>query len=455
MKNRKCKIVSVILAFILCASLFSGCAKSGSSSSTPVASSSSPQSSSAVDQDIPDYIDRSKINTELSGKFTFWCMTELEKDGSSDFQYYYPNIEIEWLMVPNLAEKLQSTIAAGSDLPTMVLLENSVRAQFLAYDLWENLEAEPYNLDRSELLDYVVPLLENERGEISCLQWDMTMVGFLYRRDLAQQYFGISEPEDMEARFKDFDDVLEGAKELNEKSNGEVKIFAGSDDAYKWLSAKFTDPLVSDGKTNFNAAYLDMFKTIEDLTANNCLGMDEQFSPAWYTSFANGKTMFWPCPPWMVAGSLKPNDPDGNDKYGLMSAPGGATSWGGSSAAIVKDAPEEEKLLAWTWLKWFTTTEEGARSFSSYQSVPTCAAVAEGADFYSNADPYFAGQDIMNKYLSMTVDKIRPLTIYDDMVDGSVKTGLRAIDQGESAQSAYDKMMADFKTKAPDVDTGT
>lgn len=455
----KKRIVTSVLAIVLIMGLLAGCVQSGpgASGSTAQANNAAEDKAdtgAAADQpaDSKAEIDTSKVNTDIKGDLTFWAWGDYEQNGAVDFNKYYPNVKINWVMVPNFEEKLQATVASGSELPDVVFMEIGRRASEMAMDLWENLEEAPYSFDRSQVVDWAIPLMENQRKEIVSVQWDMCQCGLLYRRDLAKQYFGIEEPADMEKMFPDWDTVIAKGKEVSDKSGGKVKLFAGSDDVFQAMSSKVTEPLVVDKKITFRDSYLEVFTAIEKMVKDNALGMDVQFSPSWNTSFSNGSAIFWPCPTWFIPWTLKPNDKNGNDMYGLMNMPGGSSSWGGTAGAIPKAKPDDKKKLAWTWISWLALSNEGAKSFSRVNGVPTCyKPAAETPGFYGNSDPYFKGQNTIQKYLDMENIIIPPMTDYDQTIENSALSSLRALDQGQSAQQAFDVLMTELKTKAPDL----
>ena len=169
-----------------------------------------------------------------------------------------------------------------------------------------------------------------------------------------------------------------------------------------------------------------------------------QWTPAWNSAFSQNNILFWPGPSWYIAFTLKANDPDAEAKYGLMSPPGGGYSWGGTAYAIPKANSPEQKELAWTWIKWFTMSEEGNRCFVREQSTPTLYLPSYETDMYENeGDPYFAGQDIVAKLLEIAQDpktNVRPMTQYDQMINEVNNQVLRDIEQGMSADDAYAKL---------------
>ena len=69
---------------------------------------------------------------------------------------------------------------------------------------------------------------------------------------------------------------------------------------------------------------------------NNIVDKLEAWSPAWYASFGEGKHIFAGCATWSIPFNIEPNDPEGETEghWGLMSAPEGNISWGGTTLGI-------------------------------------------------------------------------------------------------------------------------
>ena len=91
-------------------------------------------------------------------------------------------------------QKLQTTMSAGLELPDIVPSEVGQRGTMLALDIWEDMSADPYNFDTSQIFDYEIPLCSNERGELCALPWDVSTAGLAYKRDLAKKYLGTDWP---------------------------------------------------------------------------------------------------------------------------------------------------------------------------------------------------------------------------------------------------------------------
>ena len=66
------------------------------------------------------------------------------------------SLKRSWFASEDYLTKLQQGYASGGDMPDLLMAEMGWRGSAFALDIWENLEAEPYNFDRSVLLDSVI-----------------------------------------------------------------------------------------------------------------------------------------------------------------------------------------------------------------------------------------------------------------------------------------------------------
>ncbi|BBI32841.1 ABC transporter substrate-binding protein [Cohnella abietis] len=443
-KNAGTKFMALILTFSI---ILAGCGgnKNNSASESPSASpSGSPTASSGGEKSPADY----------KGEVTFWAWGDYESKLIPEFNKEYPNIKVNVVVVPNAdyGKKLQTTIASKGNMPDVVLFESSVRGQFLTLDAWENLEKAPYNVNRADIVDFAIPLNENEKGEIVTLQEDATMAGIAYKRDLAKEYFGTDDPDEIEKMFTSWDDFIAKGKEVYAKSGGKVTLMDGIlEGGFKLVSGEYTEPFVKDGKLNLESTFLPTYKTLEKMVANNTVGKYETWSAPWNASFSSNTVIFYACPTWFVPFGIKPNDKNGTGNYGLIRAPIGGYSWGGTSMSIPKEAKNKE--LAWQFVKWVTLSESGATAFKNLNNTATLyKPVFEREGFYTDKDPYFGGQDIMAKFTQLGKEaKVRPITKYDDAILSSNTVVMKMMMQGASAEKAYDALVKDVLKKAPEL----
>jgi len=421
----------------------------GNNNASPSASAPASPDSSA-----PAPASGEKAPADYKGEVTLWAWGDFESKLIPEFNKEYPNIKVNVVVVPNAdyGKKLQTAIASKGEMPDIALLEISGRGSFMAMDVWENLEKPPYNVNRADIVDFAIPLNSNEKGEIVTLQEDATMAGIAYKRDLAKQYLGTDDPVEVEKMFPTWDAFIEKGKEVYEKSGGKVTLMDGIlEGGFRLVSGEYTEPYVKDGKLNLEPTFLPTYKTHEKMVASNAVGKYETWSAPWNASFTTNTAIMYATPTWFVPFGIKPNDKKGEGNYGLIRAPIGGYSWGGTSMSIPKDAKNKE--LAWQFVKWVTLSENGATAFKNLNSSPTLyKPVFDREGFYTDKDPYFGGQDIMAKFVELGNEaKVRPITKYDRIITDSNTLVLKMMMQGTSAEEAYDTLVKDVLKKAPEL----
>lgn len=193
MKVRKpARIFTIALAMLLALSL---CACTSSGTSTTSASSAGSSSVEASGSGGDATADTSTLSyptkkpEEYSGELDYWVWGEYESRCTDPFFEMYPGIKINFVTIPTgeFFTKLQTAIAAQTDLPDIGNLEQTPRRTWFNLDCWERLDAAPYNMDTSVLVDWSLPLMTNERGEVVCAQIDNCIGGITYNRKLANE----------------------------------------------------------------------------------------------------------------------------------------------------------------------------------------------------------------------------------------------------------------------------
>jgi multiple sugar transport system substrate-binding protein len=397
-------------------------------------------------------IDPGKVNTELKGEITHWVWGDYEIRGTQDFNKYYPNIKVNFVSIPSdeFPEKVLTAFATGIDLPDIINIESAERGQFNNMDVWERLDAPPYNLNRNDILPIGIPLISNSKNEIVCMQIDNCVSGYLYDRNLAKKYFGTDDPAEMEKLFSSIDDFVEKSKIV---AAGGDYMFASPEDVVDCIGGLFKEPHVIGNKLNTDNTMLPTYEVIEKLAANKAIGPYTMWTPAWYTSFPSNKVLFYEAPAWFISFVLKPADPDSVGKYAVITPPGGGFNRGGTAYAIPKKAKNKE--LAWEYIKWFTLSQEGSTSFFQAHDATTMYAPAyDSGLFKGSPDPYFAGQNAVEKLNEISVHPGTSAPImgpYDFVIRRTNEQVLHDIVAGMSARNAYEKFVATVIDKAPEL----
>ncbi len=442
-RNHLNKGISLILAAVIGSSLLSACGSNPEKNEV----SNSTQSASTV----------SSSENSLKGTLTAWYWDDADfKNTATIFNKEYPEIKLEntTVAISDYLKKVQTSVAAGMELPDLLYAEISQRGKLFDMNIWEDLEAAPYNFDKSQYFDYVIPTMQNPDGKIVGLEGTLNPAGLTYNRAIAKEYLGTDDPDKIEAMLTDWDALIKIGKQIKEKSGGKIYAFASMGDAQEILEGQSPIPLIS-GNT-FNATET-VGKELEVLVKMRDAGIVDKldaWTPAWSASIGSGKYLFYPCVPWFITSQIEPNDKDSKISWGLVTPPGGAFSFGGTTTGITKTSKNKE--LAWTFMKWNYLSLDGASARKTVGSfVPYKAAYNDPA-FASDKNPRFGGQDIGEKFFNQFTKsiKIRPQTKYDASYYEIYDLILKAVNKDNKwdAATALAKYKTELKKKIPDIE---
>lgn len=409
--------------------------------------------SNNVDSNASDESDGEKSTDKGTITMWGWDANYIEVV-SKEFNKVYPDIKIELTNVgaEDYLQKVQTTMASGGELPDILWGERNFRGKIFEFDIWENLEKEPYNFDKSRVFDYLEPLTSNAKGETIALEQSLTPGAIAYRRDLAKQYFGTDDPKELEALFPTLDAMIEKGKEVQEKSNGEVYMFSSLGELNEIFTAQSQSPLMNGDVVDVTGKMKEVIENVTKVRDAGIVDKLELWSPQWNASFADGKHIFFPAANWAPQYVIKPNDKEGEGRWGLMKPPGEMYSWGGTVFGISKTS--ENKELAWKFINWLLLTKEGAEASKLVNFYVPLKEVYEDPQFVSSEDPFFANQDVGKFWMEEIVPEIEVpvLSANDAVVKDSTNLVLNLLNSDHSvdADEALEKLITEVKAKLPD-----
>lgn len=387
---------------------------------------------------------------EPSGEVVIWGWdeTEILKDELSEV---YPDITINYVTIAqaDLPQKIQTTLASGAQMPDIIQLEATTRGKMYSLGCWENLSESPYNVDKEIFTVDQLPVSVDENGDLLGLPMGAVPSAMAYKRSLTLEYFGTDDPEELSTMFSTWEDYIEKGQEVLEKSNEEVKMFAGLSDLYNVLVGQTIIPFTKDNKLNVEESLKPILEELISIKQAGIVDTLEESSPALMASYADDTHIFYPCAQWSPRWILKPNDSRVGE-WGLMELAQGAVNWGGGVYSIPKDAKNKEGAFA--VIKWLTMDEEAAKIRRDKLEVfSAIKAVYDDPDFYTRTDEFFGGQDIDKLFAYTIIPKmnetnVRPLNKYDVEVKDAVSSALKTINASKDGDVNVDELISQIET---------
>lgn len=452
------KITTMGLATVLACSALVGCAAKPADPKAVETAKPTTEATEVAPAEAAPTEEAEALPTDHEGTLTMWGWDEAYyKKMTEEFNKIYPNVKFEYTPVANgdLLQKYQTALATGTELPDIAWSIVDSRAKVFELDMWEPLNKAPYNFDINGVFDYLHPIMVNSNGDVCGIEQSVAPAGMAYRRDLALEYFGTEDPQELAAMFPTWDAFIEKGIEVKEKSGGKVYMWPGISDAQQFIRSQNDTPWISEDKVNMTEGLtksIDLATKFRDAGIVDTL---EAWSPAWYASYGEGKHIFAGCATWSSQFVIQPNDPTGKTEghWGLMSAPEGNISWGGTTLGISKTA--KDKALAWEFVKFATLSTEGAKALNTmgfltsakapYEEVPTLKSIS---------DPWFGTQDTGAFFIDVVIPniKLRAMNVDDNIIHDSLNMVTTSINNDKSIDTAkaLELLKAELEIQLPD-----
>lgn len=310
----------------------------------------------------------------------------------------HPNVKIEATATEwgDMLTKAQQALASGSELPTIIPMDITLIGNWKKMGITENLL--DYGLDTSKYNPALIEAATDEEGKVIGLFENVCPAGIAYKRDLAKEYFGTDDPEELSEMFSSYDAYVEKGKEIAEKSDGEVFLFHSGQAVAEWLYFASDITNVTDDTINMTEKMTDVMGKLVELRDAGAVDSYQNGTAEANATYADDKHIFYPCPDWALTYYIESNDPEGSGNWGLIKAPEGY-SHGGTAMGISSSATEEQKEAAYDFITWAISSEEGAtvaKDKAGYITQDTTIATDE---FCKRSDEeFFGGQDISSLY---------------------------------------------------------
>ncbi len=390
---------------------------------------------------------------------TMWAWFDKEKLIPA-FHESHPDIDVEFVKFnssADVATKVQMAVASGGELPDIVAVSYNEMGSMWNMDIWEDLSADPYNLDPDIFVPSLLPMMTDPNGRLVGVCEKPGITGIGYKRELAKEYFGTDDPDEMEKIFSSYDAFIEKGKEVRDKSNGTVFMFPTVEEVFNLIYLSGQEPYLKGDTLNLEASRR-AFEFVLEMKKEGLVDTMEFEGPAHDNSLIQKNHIFGMMPSYFPTSKIKNIDKDKTIQWGLMTPPEGAVNAASNAWAIPKNAKNKE--AAFTWLNWFAVSDEGTQAVRDIW--PTFSPVKkryEEEGFYSMEDEWFSGQDIMKKFSEMTLTTkgIEPeYSKYLSTVQEQINIALKTINASKDGSDVnLDQLFADMEkqivSKEPDI----
>ena len=399
-------------------------------------------------------------------KLTILCWTGADLDNMIPLfcqEKGYSEDQVTWVQVGTSGgearEQYQQYLAGDEDADILILEADWILG-YLNDEYTVPLSS--LGIDKSaysEAYPYTVAIGTDENGILRGASWQAAAGGYVYRTDLAEQYLGVTSPDQMQEKIGDWDKFQEAAKTVSEASGGMTAMTATLGGMWQVYQANRTQPWVKDNKLVLDNAenFLDIAKTFRD---NKYETGVTQWSDAWFAVGQDDSTMGYFFSTWCLAKGAQLEQAEGGEggatygKYNICVGPSNYF-WGGSWLA--PSAKCDNKTMAADFINFFTTNKDSMQKYAEQSGdfVNNKAAMQAIVDAGTNQNALLGGQDqfavLIDAAAGINMDGL--ITAYDSAIKDSFNNAVTKYVDGEYAtkEDALNGFQDDVATKYPDL----
>ena len=375
----------------------------------------------------------------LSGTLEVWSSGEELGRFVEGFNELYPDVTVNITVVPNadFLAKLTPTLASGQGAPDIFTGESDYVKYLVDSGYWDDLKAEPYNADTSDVWDYVVSVGTDDGGTLRALSFQASPGSIMYRRDIARDVLGTDDPDEVAAMLTDESAMLDVAAKLKESG---IKMFASWQDIFNMEFSNRAEPWVVDDKLVIDESMLSFMDTAKTITDNGYdLGVDP-WAPEWIAAVDSADTFCYVLPSWGYQSVVKPGAVETAGEWAMCQGPIPYVK-GGTWLGIYKDSPNKD--LAWAFLSYCCLNSEAQLAYAteygeyvSLKSADEALAEGPGEDVLGGQNP-FAFYNAQMELLPADL-----MTAYDGTINNAFLSATKNYATGAMTK---DEAIAQFK----------
>ncbi len=375
----------------------------------------------------------------LSGTLEVWSSGEELGRFVEGFNELYPDVTVNITVVPNadFLAKLTPTLASGQGAPDIFTGESDYVKYLVDSGYWDDLKAEPYNADTSDVWDYVVSVGTDDGGTLRALSFQASPGSIMYRRDIARDVLGTDDPDEVAAMLTDESAMLDVAAKLKESG---IKMFASWQDIFNMEFSNRAEPWVVDDKLVIDESMLSFMDTAKTITDNGYdLGVDP-WAPEWIAAVDSADTFCYVLPSWGYQSVVKPGAVETAGEWAMCQGPIPYVK-GGTWLGIYKDSPNKD--LAWAFLSYCCLNSEAQQAYAteygeyvSLKSADEALAEGPGEDVLGGQNP-FAFYNAQMELLPADL-----MTAYDGTINNAFLSATKNYATGAMTK---DEAIAQFK----------
>ena len=403
-------------------------------------------------------------NSGKKGELVVWTFTDELSTMIND--YYKPahtdlGYDIKIVEIPSdQFETKLDPVLGTKDAPDVIALESAFVKKYVESGMMADLGALGGEEAAKDTYQYVKDVGTDKEGVLHALAWQAAPGGFYYRDTLAKDLLDIQDPAAAQAAMSDYDKFYDVAKEVKEKSNGDVYMISSVQDLAKPFFGMREHGWVEDNKLVIDDKLDELLEISKKFVGEKLTQDTEGQSEAWFAGMNSDAVFGYSLPTWGLHYWLKPNAKaaDGSKStegdWRMIQGPS-SWFWGGTWVGATETSNMKEEAA--DLINYITTDPEFLKKWAE-----------DTGDFVSNEkvvdeikgsynEEFLGGQNHYNEFSEMVQNiNAKILTEYDQTIEKLfIDNCLTPYSKGEVDKDTAIQNFKDAVVNAyPDVQAG-
>ncbi|MFR6055134.1 MAG: ABC transporter substrate-binding protein [Eubacteriales bacterium] len=305
-----------------------------------------------------------------------WAHTQELKDIVEEYYFEaYPEkkekVKVEVYPDDVFQTKLDGVLSTGINAPDVMILQIGFIQKYIEKGSLASLSSDGLGLSayaEEKCYDYTIDVATGADGKLYGLAWQAIPGGYFYRRSVAEELWGQSDPEFVQSKLSTWDDFMEVAYEL--KNHGDKRIMSSLNGSLDVFVSQRERPWIENGKMEIQSFVTEYFEHCRALQegrtgdkAPQGLYVNEtsEFTTGWYTDMSNPDIFGFFLPAWGMQYYLKNYAGDTYGDWGLVRGP---VSWFSGSSMLSVYEGSKKKDEAKHLIEYLCLNEEFLETYA-------------------------------------------------------------------------------------------
>ena len=315
----------------------------------------------------------------------------------------------------------------------------------------------------ADIYSYTDEIGKDSNGVRKGVSWQAAAGGFAYRTDLAEQYLGVTSPEEMQAKISNWEDFVSTAEDIAEQSGGKTALADTLGGMWQVFAAGRTTPWVVSNALEIDASCEEFANYAKRLWDCGGVTKNPQWDASWYASGQDDSAMGFFVSTWGFGDAIlaQAAGGEGGATYGKWNVCQGPAPyfWGGTW--IVVNPATDNAEEAQSFIKTFTVDPDSIKEYalSKPEYCNNQAVMQEIVDSNENPNDYVTNLLDGQNYFAVLHENAKKINLnglitpYDSTIKADFIDTVQAqyLESGASWEDTQIAFMEKVASDIPDL----